>query len=100
MTALLDMSVVERNFDTKEEVNSMTATAGFTTRTTRTTARRARPHGLDRLVMRLSLSALLWARRRADRAAMTPEQHARVVDAAAALQRREHDSALLAARVR
>lgn len=105
MTVLLDaprhstveMSVVTRNFDRKEEVNSMTATAAYTSRST---IRRARPHGLDRLVMRLSLTALLWARRHADRVALSPEQHARAMDAAAEFQRREHESALLAARVR
>ena len=101
MTALLEtrpeMSVAPRIFDTKEEVTSMTATAVLAPRTT---TRRARPHGLDRVVMRLSLTALLWARRHADRVALTPEQHARAVDAAAAVQRREHESALLAARVR
>ena len=75
----------------------MTATA---LSTTRTVARRARPRGLDRVVMRLSLTMLLWARRRADRIAPTREQHARAFDAAIALQRREHDSALLIARIR
>lgn len=92
-----EMSVVDRNFDSKEEVTTMTATA---THTAFSTSRRPRPHGLDRLVMRLSLTMLLWARRHADRVGVTPEQHAMAMDAAAALQRREHDSALLAARVR
>ena len=91
-----EMSVVGRNFDSKEEV-TMTATA---THNAFSTSRRPRPHGLDRLVMRLSLTMLLWARRHADRIGVTAEQHARAVDAAAALQRREHDSALRAARVR
>lgn len=80
----------------------MTATSVFVP------ARRARAHGVDLLVMRVSMAALLWARRRADRA-----ERADCADRAAgrdelvrlrALQleteRREHASALRAARVR
>jgi hypothetical protein len=62
--------------------------------------RRVRPHGLDRAVMRVSLALLLWARRRADRAAITSEEHGRLLRDQYAIQRREHDAALLVARVR
>ncbi len=60
----------------------------------------SRPHGLDRLVMRLSLAALLWAQRHADRTTLTSEQHAHLVAQERALAVREHAMALLAARIR
>jgi hypothetical protein len=66
------MSVVDCKFNLKKEVNQMTsATAtdlnfvtsslhgGFT--------RDARPSGLDRAIMRLSVAMLRWARNHADR---------------------------------
>jgi hypothetical protein len=39
-----------------------------------TANRRVRPHGLDRLIMRASLGALLWARRRAESSVVSHEQ--------------------------
>ena len=88
---------------TKEEVNMMSATTAGRTGLRANSApvvRRARPHGLDRAVMRLSLAMLLWARKRSDRAAITPEQHRAQRDVAEGIARRQHESALLAARVR
>lgn len=63
-------------------------------------ARRIRPSGFDRAVMRLSLAMLLWARRRAERAAVTHDEHARTRRELQNLQHREREAALLAARVR
>lgn len=109
MTLLLDspsqntaeMSVVPRNFNDKEEVNTMTATAaGYGDAGYKATARRARPHGFDRAVMRVSLMMLLWARRHADRTVVSHEEHTRMHRELQGLQRREHDAALLVARVR
>jgi hypothetical protein len=52
-------------------------------------ARRARPYGFDLLVMRISLAMLLWARRRADRTAVTrAEQRLHYL---VALERERHD---------
>lgn len=56
--------------------------------------------GLDLLLMRVSLAVLLWARRRADRRAMSRELLQRVVATDRARALREHEAALLAARVR
>jgi len=98
MTDLLEraaaMSVAERNFEAKEEVNTMTAA------TYHQTIRRARPHGIDLVIMRVSLTALLWARRHANRTAESYEDHTRMHRETQALHRREHDAALLVARVR
>lgn len=63
------------------------------------TAARVQASGLDRIVMKLSLSMLRWARKRAARASIAAEQHARLVRQAADVQLREHESALRAARV-
>lgn len=98
MTNLLErapeMSVADRNFDTDEEVTTMTAA------TYQPSARRVRPHGIDRAIMRLSLMTLLWARRHAERTAVSHEEHTRMHRELQAVQRREHDAALLLARVR
>jgi len=67
------MSAATRKFDSNEGVDVMTSTVVFHSTPA---ARRARPHGLDRLVMRLSLAMLLWARRRADRGMLTHEEQA------------------------
>jgi hypothetical protein len=94
------MSVVDRRFDSKREVKEMTATTAFDRMIDSPVAHRARPHGLDRAVMLVSVSMLKWARRRTERAIVSPERHARLVSEAEALMRREHDSALRVARVR
>ena len=96
------MSVVSRNFDTKEEVIVMTSTIVLD-RTVGTLvveaapaepfhsdpafvnpqladaplANGARPHGFDRLVMRLSVTTLLWAQRRAVKGSISFEEHRR-----------------------
>lgn len=90
----LEMSVVERNFNTKEEGNTM-STASYAQ-----AIRRVRPHGVDRAIMRLSLMTLLWARRHAERTAVSHEEHTRMHRELQAVRRREHDAALLIARVR
>jgi len=87
-----EMSEAPRNFEPKKKVNTMTAIYG--------NVRRVRPHGLDRAVMRASLAMLLWARRHADRTAVSHEEHTRMYRETQGLQRREHDAALLVARVR
>lgn len=56
-------------------------------------ARRSRPRGIDLLVMRMSLAMLLWARRRANRTAMSREEHLRRREVAAATAAREHAAA-------
>jgi len=89
-----EMSVAERNFEAKEEVNTMTAA------TQNYAIRRARPHGIDLVIMRVSLMALLWARRHANRTAESYEDHTRMYRETQSLHRREHDAALLVARVR
>jgi hypothetical protein len=101
MTSTLErpavMSVANSILSTEEEVKTMTAT---TTLDCPTASRRARPHGLDRLLMRVSLATLLWARRHADRTALSREQLIREHEVRQSVQRREHDAALLVARVR
>lgn len=56
-------------------------------------ARRSRPRGIDLLVMRVSLAMLLWARRRANRTAMSREENLRRREVAAATTAREHAAA-------
>jgi hypothetical protein len=50
--------------------------------------------------MRISIAMLRWARRRADRSALTHEQHAQRLRVHAELAARAHADALRAARVR
>jgi hypothetical protein len=94
------MSVDDRSFDGEKEVKTMTATTAFDRAVNAPARRRARPHGVDRLVMRLSLAMLIWARKRADRDALSHDERALRVSQARALQTREHESALRVARVR
>ena len=56
--------------------------------------------GLDLLAMRVSLAVLLWARRRADRRIVGREQWERRLTIDRERLAREHEFALLAARVR
>ena len=102
MSAAPQMSVVHRNFDTKEEVIVMTSTAvldrtvgALVVETAAAEsfhadqsfvdpkladaplANGARPHGFDRLVMRLSVTMLLWAQRRAVKGSISFEEHRR-----------------------
>lgn len=78
----------------------MTAAPAFASGSCPTPSRRARPRGLDRLVIRLSMTALLWARRRANRSEVQREHAQRMHRQSIATERREHEAALLAARVR
>ncbi|MBX3100169.1 MAG: hypothetical protein KF761_11390 [Salinibacterium sp.] len=61
-------------------------------------ARRVRPHGLDRALMRLSLATLLWARRHAERTSISYEEHTRVHQESVARERREHEALRLLTR--
>lgn len=88
------MSVVTRNLVSGDEVNTMIASA-FDGRL----ARRPRPSGFDRSVMRISLAMLLWARRRADRTAVSREEQIRRYDVQQATLHREHAVATLVARI-
>ncbi len=65
----------------------------------RPTAGRTRARGIDLIVMRMSLAALRWARRRADRAAAARDTIAAVRATAEATARREHDYAVRAHRL-
>ena len=94
------MSVADRNFDRDEEVRTMTVTTAFDRLVEAPAGRRVRPHGVDRLVMRLSLAMLIWARERAERDALSHDEHLLRISQARATQSREHDAALRAARVR
>jgi hypothetical protein len=98
------MSVVDRSLAVEEEVKTMTTTHVFASQYAAQSSatrvpRRARPHGIDRLVMRLSLAMLLWARHRADRGVLTHEQHLIRRTTALALEREQRDAAARIARV-
>lgn len=77
----------------------MTTLAVVTREIDRGSRRHARPHGIDRLVMKLSLTTLLWARRRADRHILTREQHAMRLEQVNALAERERSVHLMVSRV-
>ena len=87
-----EMSVADPSFDLTREVNTMTATYNLN-------ARRVRAHGLDRVVMRVSLMMLLAARRHAERTAVSYEEHTRLHNESKAARLREHGAASLIARV-
>lgn len=78
----------------------MNATALTPRRLDTSTPHRIRPHGFDRLIMRLSLATLLWARRHAERTAITRDDQSRMFEQYRARQRREQEAALLFARIR
>lgn len=80
------LSAAARTVNHEEEGMIMIATPAYASHAR---IRRARPSGFDRLVMRLSLAALLWARRRADRAVPTREEHARRYELQRDRERRE-----------
>jgi len=89
------VSVAHRTFDTGSTRGQETTMTSHSLAATRHRAR-----GIDLLVMRVSLAMLLWARRRADRADLPREEHERRLAIQADIARRQHASALLAARVR
>jgi hypothetical protein len=62
-------------------------------------SRHARPRGLDRVITRLGLAMLEWARRRADRSALTYEESARLTRLARERERRENAALLIATRL-
>ncbi len=59
----------------------------------------ARPHGFDRLVMRLSVAMLLWAQRRAVRSSVGFDEHRRRYLVERELDAQSHASLRIAARV-
>jgi len=77
----------------------MTTLATFPRQLDAGTTRRARPRGIDLLIMRLSLTTLRWARRRADRRTLTHEQHTLRVEQMTALAQREREMALFVTRL-
>ncbi|MCU1584025.1 MAG: hypothetical protein JWM49_581 [Microbacteriaceae bacterium] len=93
------MSVVDRNVDTKKEVKLMTSTIVMHRAATALAVRRARPRGLDRVVMRLGVAMFRWARRRADRSALSFEDHALLMQNARQLELRERGYTVIAHRV-
>ena len=83
-----EMSVAAHNFEPRDEANTMTTVpTNYVQR-----ARRVRPHGLDRALMRLSLATLLWARRHADRTAISYEENMRMHTESLAREGRERDA--------
>jgi hypothetical protein len=89
------MTVVQRNFATKKEVTTMT-----TTTIDGRFARRHTPSLFDRLVMRISLTTLMWARHHSDRAAVSHEEHAMRMAAMRDLERTRHESLQFVSRLR
>jgi hypothetical protein len=80
-----NVSVAEATVTARDEVKMMSATTMY-----RTAERRVRPSGLDRLVMRVSLSMLLWARRHADQSALLRDEQQRRYQVRREVERREH----------
>ena len=58
-----------------------------------------RPHGIDRLVMRLSVTMLIWAQQHAARNAECYEEHTRRHQVRRELHARAHEFARMTARV-
>lgn len=94
-----EMSVAAPTVKKESEVNTMTTLATFQRQLDIGTTRRARPRGIDRIVMRLSLMTLLWARRRADRGMLSHEEHTRRIELERAREQRERAAALLLSRL-
>jgi hypothetical protein len=59
----------------------------------------SRPHGFDRLVMRLSVATLLWAQRRAVRSSVGFDEHRRRYLVERELSQQGHDALRITARV-
>lgn len=81
------VSVVRGRIEIEEEF-PMTASNALSP------ALRGRARGFDLLAMRVSLAVLLWARRRADRHAISRDDHARRMRLQRETERREHGYAL------
>lgn len=77
----------------------MTILATFPRQVGARSTSRARPRGIDLLVMRLSLTTLRWARQRADRRTLTHGQHALRVEQMKALAHRERERGLFVSRL-
>lgn len=58
------------------------------------TPTRTLPHGLERLVTRVSIALLTWARKRGNRLAVADDAHARRIEMARMIEAREHHDAL------
>jgi hypothetical protein len=77
----------------------MTATTTFDHYVECRTARRPRPRGFDRAVMRLSLAMLVWARKRADRAVISREEQILRFENQRVVERLENDRIRLTTRM-
>jgi hypothetical protein len=62
-------------------------------------SRHARPRGIDRVIIRLGLAMLEWARRRADRSTLTYEESTRVTRLARERESRENATLLIGTRL-
>ncbi len=71
------MSVVDRSLYSEEEVEIMTTASALDHLVESSAVHHVPPRGIDRLVMRLSLTMLMWARRRVERSAIAHDDHAR-----------------------
>ncbi len=87
------MTVAERNFGTKREAETMTATLVEL----RSDGRHA-PSFFDRIIMRASLTTLMWARHRADRAAFSRELRVQRLAAMCELERSRYRSGVVTSR--
>jgi hypothetical protein len=93
------MTVVRSRFNLNKEVNEVTSVHTIAGSATRNMTQQPRSHGFDRVIMRLGLLLLLWARKRAERRArlypvLTHERQQQLVIQARALIQREHDLAM------
>ena len=77
----------------------MTAAVAYDSGIRTARPRRARPYGLNRFVMRLSIVMLKWARRRTERTALTYEESARLFRLQQQRRAREIENGLLAQRL-
>jgi hypothetical protein len=65
----------------------------MTTASIRTTVHESvRPHGIERLAVQFGLALVHWGRVRAERSAVTRDQHVAMLHAQRAIDRREHES--------
>jgi hypothetical protein len=86
------MTVVTGTFEAIKEVNSMTTATARGAFTGSSVARRAPHTGFDRMVARLAVAMLKWSRERAERKALTHEEHARLMLTATHTSQREADA--------
>jgi hypothetical protein len=93
------MSVVGRIFDWTREVNLMISTRVLYRPAPAPAVPRARPGSVDRVVNRLGVAMLRWARRRAARPAVSFEDRVRLTQNARARELRERGYTVSAPRI-